>query len=56
MDINDNNLNKFPEKTSLFLGGIEFLKLVFCNNDVLKIFRFPVKCKFKDLNEIKIIC
>ena len=55
MDINDNNLNKFPEKTSLFLGGIEFFKLVFCNNDVLKIFRFPVKCKFKDLNEIKIV-
>ena len=54
--INDKDLSEFPEKTSLFLEGFEYFILNFNDKEKLKIFRFPIKCKFKDLKEeIKII-
>ena len=53
--LDDNDLNSLPEKTSLLLESIEFFVLKFNDERRLKLFKFFVNCKFKDLeNPIKI--
>ena len=53
--LDDKDLSNLPEKTSLFLESIEFFVLEFNDNRKLKLFKFFVNCKFKDLeNPIKI--
>ena len=54
--LNENDLSGLPANISVFLGGIEFFELELIDTAKLKIFRFPVECKIKDLNKpIKII-
>ena len=48
--INDNDFSVVPRNVSIKPIGVEFFELVFGGVKTIKIFRYAIPCKFKDLN------
>ena len=50
--LNNNDFSVVPKNVSIKPKDIEFFELEFSNKKKIKIFRYAVTCKFKDLNNI----